>query len=240
MKKIVSITLLFLFSCSDTHQTKDIQSSQDRIKKSKEILPVKQVSLQYDTLVSPEFMRLVQILDSSGFIYDSTRFKKTYGKLYETKSITINSHQFYEATFSQTLPYMHIMICDSTNIEYEREWCKQWTLNINTFKRVNKIIQYFYVDKNYKNPNYKGEKYFTDGIIEEWEFPDSASAKLASEELGRKQEMVYFNSVGFISYNQKYMYVFHARAIRFMYTIKPVFEQFTREINATVTNGSIR
>ncbi|MBK8874628.1 MAG: hypothetical protein IPN13_12170 [Bacteroidetes bacterium] len=63
------------------------------------------------------------------------------------------------------------------------------------------------------------ESIFADGIVEEWKFPDSKSARLAAKELGEKEEMVFVLCTGFICYIENYMYVFHSRAINFMYSI---------------------
>lgn len=236
MRRLTTIfSLLFLISCSDQSTDKQSVHKQIIIKDT-----TSQQANTVDTLMpqitTDRFLRLVEFFDSSGFHFDTPRFKKTYKYSDNAKVHKIDNYIFYDISFEKTIPYEHIKRCDNDTSEHMKNWCAKWGLNLNNFEKAEKIIQYFFVDKNVNSPTYRGEKYFVDGIIEEWKFPDNNSAKRASEDLGTKQEMVYVNRGGFVCYLDNYMYVFHSRASNFMYSLKPLFKTFVTNNKAIKTN----
>ena len=235
MNRILVILMFSFASCFNSPRVEQIDNIDDTIQNNN-IHEDKKIIVQSDTQITTRFIQLAHLLDNKGYTYDTARFTKTYGRAYHGKQFELDGYCFYKIPFNKTIIFGHIMRCDTNTSEHIKEWCNDWKLNMESFNSTQSITQYFYIDKNYKDPNFHGEKYFADGIVEEWKFPDSKSARLAAKELGEKEEMVFVLCTGFICYIENYMYGFQSRAINFMYSIKPVFKDFTNKTNAIQTN----
>jgi hypothetical protein len=200
-------------------------------------------------IVTKEFLNLVKFIDSSGFISDSARFTKTYNQENQTRPIKIDNYFFYELRLEETVPISEFYprVKGRTEFENERkpeidsvewkrwqEWRNRWELDYSLFEKVEKIVSYFYVEKTLLNGTGDGTYY--DGIIEEWKFPDTKSAKDAAEELAKKETKVYVNRGAYVCYLGDYMYVFHSRSAGFYTPLKKFLEYVAEKNKATIPN----
>jgi hypothetical protein len=199
-------------------------------------------------IVTKEFLDLAQHIDSSGFICDSARFKKTYRRVNQQRPIKIEDYLFYELTLEETVPILEHMrhvewrdevemnreIPDTAQLNWWKDWKDRWKLNFELFEKAEKITAYFYIEKSFFDGTGSGTHY--DGLIEEWEFPDKQSAKDASEDLSKKETMVYINRGAYICYLDKYMYVFHTRSAGFYTPLKKFLTYFADKNNANIPN----
>ena len=204
-----------------------------------DLQPVKQI-------VTKEFLNLVKYLDSLGFIGDSARFQKTYRHVNQQRPLKIENYLFYELTLEETVPILeHDFLVgnrtafeenrmDSTELKRWNEWKERWEINKPLLEKVEKIIAYFYVEKSLFDSTGRGTYY--DGIIEEWKFPDTQSAKNAADDLSKKETRVYINRGAYICYLNKYMYVFHSRSAGFYTPLKKFVNYFSDKNNATIPN----
>lgn len=205
-------------------------------------------SSKSNDVITDRFLRLIKFLDSSGYSYDTTRFQKTYAHWHSGKSkvIKIDDYIFYDISFEQTIPYGNMKIYKNyRSNDSDTDWYSIRVRETNNFSKIGnkdeKIIQYFFVQKTpFVFPGGEKEKYFVDGIIEEWKFPNNNSAKQTAEQLGAIQSgLVYgINRSAFVCYIENYMYVFHSRAALFMIIIreKHFFEKFAKDNKATITS----
>jgi len=153
----------------------------------------------------------------------------------KSKLLTYDKFHFYQIPFSQNEVNSHRPI---SNHKTESEELQNWGLNLENFSCAHQIIQYryYYGEKKSNSSSNIERRTSTHGFIEEWEFADSNAAKVASMELGVKQNYVYMNRGGFVCYKDNYMYVFYANASGFMGQTRHLFEKFLHDYQATKTN----
>ena len=231
---ILSFISLVLAACSSQPPDK-LQTSQLATDSSSSALPPDSLTTSnispYDTILTDRLMDFAKFADSSGFTCDTNRVKKTYPSLSTSKPINVDGFFFYDTPLNKTMLDNYL----STSLN-DTSLNKRFRINFSTFAKAQSIISYFFTrktpDKAVK------EKWFTDGIVEEWKFPDSTSASAASADLESKTEFIYFNVGAFICYKDNYMYVFTSRASAFMYAIKPLYKRFAKDNSMNERNSA--
>jgi hypothetical protein len=236
MTKLFPIIMLFvLASCGDldennvsTDGIKPQKSTDSILTTSKDSIRV--ISDPYDTLVTKRLLGFAIYLDSIGFNCDTNRLKKIYNSYSKKPRYNINNHFFYSST-SKTGGLYYYFNYFIKNKKDDPEWSLD-TVTLHSYKS---ITWYFFSELKPDEAN--GEKWYTDGIIEEWNFKDSSSAKIVAKDLGRIAPLPYFNVGAFVCYIDNYMYIITSRSSGSMWTLrKPVFKEFATRNKVTITN----
>ena len=235
MNRLISIAFILIFiSCVNQQREKE-SGDNDPIVNSTEIHQYEHFNdtISKQTIITDRLLNLVKHIDSSGYSFDTLR---SYYRNKKIKTILVDNYVFYHVSYEQSIPYYYSQMIKNDTINFKHNFYKQFNLNSKTFNKVEKIICYFFSKKAPLVEN--GEKWYVDGMIEEWCFPDNNLAKQASEELGASgnQTVMYFNCGAFVCFVENYMYVMHTRASLFMYSIKPFFKKFIAENKATMTS----
>lgn len=230
MRQLIQILpLLFLISCSNpTTEHQAVHSAINPDTSSISITNnIKDTQTDYsDTLITERFLRFAQFLDSSGYSCDTLRLKKTYNIPNDNKKITIDKYNFYlYPPGKNSLDWRFETASIDTLVSL--------TLNKKLFSTVISVESYFYTQKT---PEIKyGEKWYIDGIIDEWKFPDNNSAKIGAIELINKQDEIYFHMQHhLVCYVDNYVYVFSTRGSWAWNSITLLFEQFVKDNGAII------
>lgn len=195
-------------------------------------------------IATKEFLDLVTFIDSCGYKSDTLRAGKTYEHHDPSQIKAVKDYFFYNVKLKDTPPYRtrdflfrraeNINSEDTINQQRMDEWRERWEMNYSLLEKVQRIIAYFYVIKQPIAGN--GLKTYIDGIIEEWTFPDSVSAKNAAEDLAEKETMVYVNRGAYVCYLENYVYVFHSRSAGFYTPLKKFRDYFAAKNKAIIPN----
>lgn len=186
-------------------------------------------NLSCDTmLLTNTFAGLLKILDTSGYAFEPDRIGKTYS--YRSFDRPTNACGYtlfqYDTKSSALTIYFHEFDGDTSRHG-------EYYLDIRLLEKNQRILSYYFTRKI---PEMTGDsKWFTDGVVEEWEFPDIASAANAAMCLAFNPGYYYLNVSAFICYKKNYMYIFTSRASGFMYSIRPIFKQFVNNNKMTET-----
>jgi len=157
-------------------------------------------------------------MDSAGYSCDTNRAEKGYNFMSRKNRLIIKDYYFYDTHLKNT--QVGIFYNDTL-------FAKSFPIDLNIFNKVSKITSFFFV---VKTPEIRyGEKWFIDGILEEWKFPDSLTAKTASINLGNNEGLNNIDAGTLICNKDNYMYVFTSRNTSFMYTIEPFFQKFATD-----------
>ena len=168
-----------------------------------------------DTIITDRLLAFAQFIDSSGYSCDTNRAEKAYNFMSRKNRFNIMGYYFYDTHLKNT--QVAIFYNDTL-------FAKSFPIDLNIFNKVKKITSYFFV---VKRPEIKyGKKWFIDGIIEEWKFPDSLTAKSAAINLGKNEGLNNIDVGTLVCSKDNYMYVFTSRNSSFMYIIQPFFEKF--------------
>jgi hypothetical protein len=236
MKKIIPLIILaVLTNCGGTD--KNTASTKEAITqnygdRSSLVLTDSLISSHSaaDTIVTTRFLNFVSYLDSVGFNCDTNRLNKTYGHYSRINKYSFNNHFFYSSTPRTSGLGTYFSYFEKAGKNYPDR-----TLDTTIFRSCNSVIWYFL--SALKPDQVDDQKWYTDAIIEEWEFKDSSSAKTAAKEIGNKATWLYYQRGAFVCYIDNYVYIMTSRSTGTMYTIrKPVFSAFAARNKVTNTN----
>ena len=223
---------LLLFACSGPSKNKDNNAGTDSVPgvhadtaiRSKKNTSVAQ-NVPGDTLITGRFYNVIRFIDSCGYMGDSSR---AYPYLEKFKKISSQGHSFYFCPPGINTLYRYFDMTKRDTGIFKR----LRTVEKEVFAPVKSIVTYFFISRT---PAMNGDKkYFVDGTIEEWKFPDAGKAKAAAVELGRKEFVVFFNVGAFVCYIDNYMYVITSRAAGYMNYFRPIFKKI-KKMDAVVT-----
>lgn len=218
----------FIFSISFTAcspQTKDMPKIVKVSDDSSSIKGASQsINSTFDTIISKRLFTFAKLIDSAGYSCDTTRAKKAHAFLSNKNRINFKGYFFYNTRLENTALDL-----------YKRDtlYANSFPINLKAFNKVSRIVTYFFVVKTAEVKD--GEKWFTDGFLEEWKFPDSLTAKATSIDLRTKAGPL-ITSDAFICRKDNYMYVFRSRNTGFMYTIAPFIKTFSTNNGAVYDN----
>lgn len=161
------------------------------------------------------FLEFVTEIEGNGWISDTARINKVqlYG-LAKIEVRTFKDRPFYDIPYAKT--QFHYIL--------DRESGKK---SDNILSEVKQIWGYFYRQKD-------ATSWIPDGMIEQWSFGDSTSAKLAFGELKKHGNNIFFNTTPFFHRVNNDIFVFHARAMAFSYDQKPLFEKFVDKTRSEI------
>ncbi len=163
-----------------------------------------------DTLIHPRFMAMIKHIDSLGFRFDTTRYKITYWRSNKPVPFPIieqDGYLLYSIPLDQTVP-----VKENLNYFHDTVRERYYSIDSALFDNV-EILQYHFEQQNPEDPSWR-----SDGIIEQWKFPNSILAKKAAFDIGKKLSGLYFNRGALICYVDNYMYIIHSRAMGFYYS----------------------
>lgn len=237
----LSTIFLFLFLISCSNQPTENHSGETTTEKKDSSLihgtiKVDTLATQHVNATTDRFVKLVKFIDSSGYSFDTTRaYEFRNSEVRKSKSVKllfIDNYVFYDIPYQQTIPYYYIKKVTNDTNHFQQEFYQKFLRSSVAFEKAQNIVGYFFTQKKPTSTLH------IDGMIEEWTFPDSNSAKRASEVLGESdtQGILFFNCGAFVCYIDNYMYVFHTRAAGFMYSIKPIFKNFVTNNEATIAS----
>jgi hypothetical protein len=214
--------IIILFSCNEGPQAKKTPTVDSVI-----LSPPQGLKQSYpiDTLVTERLLQLAKFLDSSGYSFDTNRLKKTYNLTEGYKKEEVKGYIFY---LSAPERYLQTVDSDSSDTKIEH-------LDRNVYRKARSIATYFYTNRTPELMD--GKKWYMDGLINEWKFPDSNSAKKAAIDLAGKQETIFANSGNLVCYIDNYLYVFSSRSSGYMYSITKFFKIFVKNNHGTITCG---
>ncbi len=180
-------------------------------------------------LFTKRFFSLITYIDSMGYKFDTNRYNPP------VKKIFLNGYVFYDYRLDEKEQYRfyHAVQDDSLELYPERI-----TFKIEPFEKASKIVSYYYCSKvpRVKTFGGKKEKWYTDGIIDEWEFPSEFEAKQAFLEMKMAEPIIYFNCGAYYFFDENYLYIFHTRASGFMPTLKLFYDYFKVKIKNCADN----
>jgi hypothetical protein len=168
---------------------------------------------------SPTFIAFTQEIELLNWVDDTNRLNKQhfYPQLKRKSVLFFEGQAFYPIQFEESKIYNYYHHGDINR--------KTTLLDIDLFRKATHIWGYFYR----RTPV---ESWNSDGIIEQWEFPDSILAQKALEILKNRQvsNMLYFNIQPYFARFENSLYIFHSRASAFSYDQEAVFDKFIATI----------
>ncbi|MCV6630796.1 MAG: hypothetical protein OIF50_13170 [Flavobacteriaceae bacterium] len=222
MRSLGFVGLLWVFICSLLACKKE---------KSNTIVPVSRVQTPKETLeiassVDPILelphgpnafvLDFVEEIEDKGWISDSLRLQQVgIYKALDRKGVQLFAKKpFYPIAFKNSEIYdgFHHPI-GRTSLE---------ATDIAVFEKVLHIWAYYYRKAGTSS-------WIEDGVIEQWAFPDTATAAQAKKILQKPMTGLYFNTRPYYHQHQHYLYVFQARAMAFSYTQQPLFADFKKK-----------
>lgn len=232
MKAYFVVASMFLFACADQQPSREAQQEIDVPVPEKTDTTTAKIADTVAYKITDRFLALVEFADSLGYLYDTARYKWTYSGRYpdSAKIDVINHYVFYEISYLETVPYEQVERCENVKSVRDQKWCTRWGLNSTHFDKVERVMQYYFKAKT--PVHYTTE----DGIMEEWNFSDSKSAKKFADSLGRKETMVYANRGAYVCFIDNYVYTFHSRSAGFYTPLKWFFTHFVKQYHAMVPN----
>lgn len=211
----IVIVLFVLTACSNKSEDKskeEIITLDSSAINSQQAETFVKPTIHKDKLITDRLLNFAKFLDSIGYSWDTTRLKKVavYSKL-DIKPMFVDHLAFFEVPFRKTTVYL----------ERNNEDMNNSFIDTNEYGKAKKIIMYYFREKNPSTADW-----ITDGVIEEWDFPDSTIAKKISEDLDKIQKRLFWNREAFICRKDNYVYLCYSRSSGFMYAIKPFFDWF--------------
>jgi hypothetical protein len=254
--KAILYTIIIAFSmlsCVDeNHTNNDTKTSTNSIKLSidtSQIAAIDSTIIESNRIekeqgfINPEFLDLVKTIDSSGYLYDTIKARRSYRYFNSAKIITEKGYLFYETELKNTVPFTQLNIIlsqikhrgsedmDSLELQELNAFKTERLIDFKLLEKVKSIYSYHYISKR---PSTSGSsKFFTDGVIEQWQFESEEAAKIAGNQIGKKELFVYFNRGAYVCYFKNYVYVFHSRAAGFYTPLKNFFTTFVTTNTAT-------
>ncbi len=211
------VTLLFL-SCDSKSNDKEL--NQDKtVTREKEVTKSRKIIKKTIDKNQPikQFQEFVSKIRKKGWYHDTLRVakKKSYRELKENNFKNINGFPFYKVNFNDT-GVKYAFDYRPYNGKYAD------SLDINLLKQVKNIWAYFYRE------DLKGNS-ISDGVIEQWEFKDKLKAEKGKKEIDDFSYIAYFNTAPYVCSIDKYVFIFHTRAMGYSYDQKNLFEMFYKE-----------
>jgi len=165
------------------------------------------------------FLILVNVLDSLGYLSDTSRVKrvKNYKELLTSDIVLFDEFPFYKVDKQNT----KVLWWNSISRE------KSEYLDVGVFAQASEVWAYFYGKR-------EDDGMTVDGVIEQWNFPDRPSGQLAMEKLTSYYPLPYFNTQPYYFVEGSHLFIFHTRASAFSYRQEDFFEMF-KEISSRST-----
>lgn len=164
---------------------------------------------------SSKLITFTKEIEKMNWVDDTARLHQVaiYPQLPREQVLFFEEQAFYPIPFEQSKIYRF----------YHTGYGRDTTLiDLKILSQATNIWGYFYR----KIPV---ETWNTDGVIEQWAFPDTTLAQKAYEMISDRKvaSMLYFNIRPYFTRVENSLYIFHARASAFSYHQKEVFELFT-------------
>lgn len=240
------IAIFSIIACANPPKNNCLKNELDSLSITKNDTSITKIlgTSSMEQTITKDFLDLIEFIDSSGFIFDTIRFRKTYRSSYQLQPIRFDKYFLYKLKFEETVPIQEFAngikrmdeidkeLYDTSHFKVKDDWKLKWEPKYALLEKVESVYQYFYIDKSFHSKNSIGT--FNDGLIEEWKFPDANSAREASNDLALKTKMIYVNRGAYICYKDKYMYIFHSRSAGFYTPLKNFLEYFENMNNATI------
>jgi hypothetical protein len=223
---IFILTLIFIYACNDNHVSENIsQETTIPLDTSDEVAI--QPPLDSSSLPSLQFLRLVQQIDTAGYIWDTTRIKNVTHYFRTDSIVAFDNYVFYKMQLKDSwIIEFYELNKDKKNSDSP---LKDGLIQLGFFENATSVFGYYYRQKNKAD-------LMVDGYIEEWLFPTAEDAEKAVKDVDRVKGMVYCNTTAFCCRIDKRMYIFHVRASGFSIPMRQFFKRFVKENQATVPN----
>lgn len=217
--RIFFVILLVLFSCNRTGKPPEHSGIQPAVLPDTTGLPENRQQEQMD--VTSVFLSLVRHIDSSGYVFDTIRRKPDM-------MVRAEGYIFSGVIKEETIPFYNIV--HEGNHPFNSEI---GDFDIKPFQKATRVVSYYF---RQKVPDIiGGQKWYTDGVIEEWTFADDREAQEATQELiDTELCILYANTGACVCCMDHHMYVFHSRASAFMSAQEKFFKWFISENNITL------
>jgi len=170
-------------------------------------------------------IELAMQIEALGWISDTARLLEVgiYPDLNRDSMVLFDDIPFYplEANNNMLLSYR------GYSDLYDEGRSGKWdTSGLSLLKKAKGAWAYFYKQKG-------AAGLIPDGVIEQWEFSDTASAAKIHGILTQLYPLPYFNTMPHYYVDEYFLYVFHARAMAFSYDQIEIFERF-KQINQSI------
>jgi len=172
--------------------------------------------------ITQRFLSLIRHIDSLGYIFDTLRYMPREDILHK-----VDNYLLFEIEKESTAPFCAKAISAEPS-EFLPDYLED--LDLKPLEKAQKVISYYF---RKKQPDViDGQKWYPDGIIEEWTFANENDAQNATKELMNADlGIIYFNTCAFVCCINKQMYIFHSRASAFMYKPQKSFFKWFLEQN---------
>lgn len=224
MKTITFIFLLLVITFAGcSHQSKN--KTDNKITTSDTVKTNNIDTIQKPQHITNRFLKLIQHIDSAGYTFDTLRYKLD-------SIVIVNNYIFFDKPVTSTIPFFVVDMHENGEIVYD-DLVKNF--DIKPFEKATRVITYYFKQKQ---PDIiDGQKWYTDGLIEEWIFNNENDALKAGNELiNSVLSYIYFNTGAYVCTAGNNMYVFYSRAAGFMRTQKRFFDWFIKQNEITVYN----
>ena len=212
MRQILVLNIFLLaISCSDTERKAVDQENVDETQDTTQ----ERVDQSVDR-PTRNFGVIVRILDSLGYKGDTARVTKlkNYKELLGGKVECFGAFPFYKVEKEKCK-----VLWSNTIARHKAD-----SIDTEIFREAENVWCYYYQKELSKTLK-------TDGVIEQWMFKDSVTAKTAMGKLKIIYPLPYFNTQPYYTTDGKFLFIFHTRADAFSYTQKEFFHKFC-EISA--------
>lgn len=251
MKNLICIIIAIFFAIACSEENQNAPSNKISVDTTKKRLNTSLV-IPKDSIIeeekeerflTTELLELAKKIDSSGYLYDSIKLRKSYRHFDSVKILTLDGYLFYETKITNTVPFTTLKSVrsrvgrkakedmDSLELQEFHVRKAKMVMDVNLLEKVQSIYSYHYVLK--KTTTSGPLRTFEDGIIEQWQFESKEVAKMAGEEIGKKAVFAYFNRGAHVCYLNNYVYIFHSRASAFYTTLEKFFDWFVKINKAT-------
>ena len=239
MKKLryyILIIIFFIFGCRQNNNNSNNKIDSLNTSNFDTIVEKDTISenIESQNYVTLNFVKLVNYIDSCGYICDSNRLKKVGYIELENKNIQIINNKFFylidiekHQIFrgKRIFDYHHNRLIEKMKNDSTKKYnydISKYNFNYDIFRKAITVYGYFYTEN-------KQRGWIHDGMIEEWKFETSEDAIKAITEVRKMGSDLYFNTKPFYLQIDNYFYIFHTRAAAFNETLRKFYEEFRKQ-----------
>jgi len=219
---IIGISI-FLSSCQNNDASKEIKSEDKLTDTTVTNTKTKEVAVKIDSskIPSPTFLKLIEFIDSSGYMHDTAFIHKVGMYRYSDSVVYFEKKPFFIMEPKESYA-VEVSVNSKSNANLSEY--SEFYFNENLFLEAKHIFAFYYREKNM-------DDWVTDGFVEEWYFEDSIKAEKALLDFKKNNRHMYFNTASFGKREKNRLYIMYTRAAGFGMFLDKVYQELKRIID---------
>lgn len=215
--------IVFLYSCQTENSSKEIKSEEKSNDITETAIKSEEISIEIDSskIPSQTFFKLIEFIDSSGYIHDTAFIHKVGMYRYSDSVVYFEKIPFFILNPSESYA-VEVSVTSKNDANLSKY--SEFYFNEKIFLEAKHIFAFYYREKNM-------DDWVTDGFVEEWYFEDSIKAEKALLDFKKNNRHMYFNTASFGKRKKNRLYIMYTRAAGFGIFLDKVYQELKRIIN---------